>query len=97
MSYDPIHDPIHGLGKLAEEHGDKVVPAGKALGPAFAADLADESGEAISFTPIPSVQGGFFNPLFWTVVALMRKIGRQDLLVFQVFWQMRPAILTIFF
>jgi hypothetical protein len=21
-----------------------------------------------SFTPIPSVQGGFFNPLFWTVV-----------------------------
>jgi hypothetical protein len=36
------------LGKLAEEHGDEVVPAGKALGPAFAAGFADESGEAIA-------------------------------------------------
>lgn len=38
-----------GLGKLAEEHGHEVVPAGNALGPAFAAGLADESGEAIPF------------------------------------------------
>lgn len=37
-----------GLGELAEEHGDKVIPAGKSLRTALAAGLAHELGEAIS-------------------------------------------------
>jgi hypothetical protein len=37
-----------GLGKLAEEHGDEVVPAGESLGAPLATGLADELGEAIS-------------------------------------------------
>ncbi len=34
----------------------------------FMAALPVRNLIGFSFTPIPSVQGGFFNPLFWTVV-----------------------------
>ena len=35
-----------GLGELAEEHCDKMVPAGKALGAAFAAGFLHQPSEA---------------------------------------------------
>ncbi len=37
-----------GLGELAEEHGDEVVPAGETLGSPLASGLADKFGEAVA-------------------------------------------------